>query len=127
MEEVKQQEPAVETEPVQEKEPVVERLSETDAQAVLAEAQCNDAIKERLAAGSYANADALKAAIVAEVEYLKKVTGAGKVTDLGESAKAKAQQVTLAEVEDRVQKVNQRWGFGPRLPASGAKPGTKEN
>jgi hypothetical protein len=122
MAEETQQEPAVTPEPVQEKEPVVERLSETDAQAVLAEAQCNEAIKERLAAGSYANAAALKAAIVAEVEYLKKVTGAGRVTDLGESAKAQPKQVTLAEVEDRVQKVNQKWGFGPAR-----KPETKEN
>jgi hypothetical protein len=116
MAEETQQEPAVTPEPVQ------ERLSETEAQAVLAEAQCNDAIKERLAAGSYANADALKAAIVAEVEYLKRVTGAGRVTDLGESAKAQPKQVTLAEVEDRVQKVNQKWGFGPAR-----KPETKEN
>lgn len=123
MNEVEQQEPAVTPEPVQEKEPepVVERLSETDAAAVLAEAQCNDAIKERLAQGSYANADALRAAIVAEVEYLKRVTGAGKVTDLGETAKAQPKKVTLAEVEDRVQKVNQKWGFGPAR-----KPETKE-
>ena len=121
-EEVKQ-EPAVTPEPVQEN--VVEKLSETDAAAVLAEAQCNEAIKERLAQGSYANADALKAAIAAEVEYVKKATGAGRVTDLGETAKSKPKTVTLAEVEERVQKVNQKWGFGPR-PTVGSKPETKE-
>ena len=106
MAETEKQEPAVTPEPVQEK------LSETEAAAVLAEAQVNEAIKERLAKGTYANADALKAAITSEVEYLKRVTGAGKVTGLGEAAKPKAQQVTLAEVEERVQKVNEKWGFG---------------
>ena len=123
MNEVEQQEPAATPEPVQEKapEPVVERLSESDAATVLAEAQCNEAIKERLAKGEYKDADALKAAIVAEVEYLKRVTGAGKVTDLGETAKAQPKQVTLAEVEDRVRVVNQKWGFGPA-----AKPEKKE-
>jgi len=123
-EEVKQ-EPAPTEEPVQEVEqPVVEqepqaepqpeRLSEADMAAVLAEAQCNEAIKERLARGEYPDADALKAAIAEEVEYVKRVTGSGKVTDMGEAAKPKAQKVTLAEVEERVRQVNAKWGFGPK-------------
>jgi hypothetical protein len=87
-------------------------LSEAEVLAVLAEVQCNDAIKERVGKAEYANADALKAAVVAEVEYLKRVTGAGRVTDLGETAKPK--QVTLAEVEERRRAANAKWGFGPR-------------
>ena len=118
MPEVEEQKPAAESEPVQEQEQPKaesqpERLAEVDVKAVLAEAQCNEAIKERLAKGEYANADALKAAIVAEVEYVKRVTGSGRVTDMGEAAKPKAQKVTLAEVEERTRAVNQKWGFGP--------------
>lgn len=118
------QEPAPTEEPVQlatvvaeaepQPEPVVERLSEADVTAILAEAQANEAIKERLAHGEYKDADALKAAVAAEVEYVKKATGAGRVTDMGEGAAAKPKTVTLAEVEDRVRKVNERWGFGPK-------------
>lgn len=123
--EVEEQKPAAESEPVQEgeqpvmeqepqAEPQPERLSEADVTAVLAEAQCNAAIKERLARGEYADADALKAAIAEEVEYVKRVTGSGKVTDMGEATKPKAQPVTLAEVEERVRQVNAKWGFGPK-------------
>ncbi len=113
-----QQEPA-EPEPVQEQGSGA-TLSEAEVRQVLAEVQANEAIKEHLAKGAYASADALRAAVAEEVDYLKRVTGAGKVTGLGEADKPKP--VTLAEVEQRQREVNRRWGFGPvRQPVKEAK------
>lgn len=111
MQEDVKQEPAATPEPVQEKAVVVERLSEADVQAVLGEAQIGEVVKGRLSKGTYANAEALKQAIADEVAYLKEVTGSGKVTNLGGAEKPKP--VTLAEVEERVKRVNEKWGFGP--------------
>ena len=70
----------VQTEPVQ-TEPVAESLTRD---AVLQELKgitgVPKAVQERLAEGSYANVDELKAAAKREVEYLKTATGSGKPT-----------------------------------------------
>lgn len=78
-------------------EPVL--LSEADVAALLKEdAGLPEASKERLAKGQYAGKEKLQEAIVAEKDYIKKLTGSGKPAGLGESAAApQHQSVPLAE------------------------------
>jgi uncharacterized protein YdaT len=78
-------------------------LSEAEVKAILDESNLPEATKKRLIAGKYAGKDALKAAVKAEVEYLKEVTGSGKVSGLG--AGEAPDEKPMSETE-RLKKVN---------------------
>lgn len=87
-------------EPVAEKPAEVTLLAEADVASGVQAANLPQAAAERLAAGKYTNAEALQTAIVAERDYIKRVTGSGAVTGQGGTvAEKKVEVAPLAERE----------------------------
>lgn len=108
VDEQEQQPEQEQPEPIQETAEEV-LLNEADVSSILAEAKLPDAAKKRLGAGEYKDADALKAAINAEAEYIQEFTRAGQpVIAPGQSASGQAPK-PLAEREAAMDKVNQKW------------------
>ena len=72
-----------------------EFLSESDTKSILGQSNLPKFVQEKLADGEYATEAELQEAIEAEIAYIKKITGAGQPSDLGETFK---QQVSVEEV-----------------------------
>lgn len=98
----------VEIEPVK-TDPVEEVfLSEADADSILAEAKLPDEAKARLREQQYRDVGALTEAVNAEAEYIKAVSGSGKPVMAPSKTTAQTTR-TLAERNEAVNAVNQRW------------------
>jgi len=113
--------------PVAEAAPVVEvatipapaaeptRLSELEVTALLeAEKRLPVASRARLAEGQYVTADAVKAATVKELAYLKELYGSGQPFALGAAPPAPEKSFTekLAEANTKLDAVNQKYLHG---------------
>lgn len=94
----------------QEKEEV-HPLAEAEVMRLLAISNLPQASKDRLAGTEYADEAGVKAAVVAEVAYVKKLTGSGKPTDLGASAAVGAVRMTEADVQTAMDDHDRRHGL----------------
>jgi hypothetical protein len=122
--------------PVTEAAPVVEvatspapaaeptRLSELEVTALLeAEKRLPAASRARLAEGQYVTADAVKAATVKELAYLKELYGSGQPFALGAAPAAPAKSTTekLEEANKALDTNNDKWLHPERLSHGGNK------
>jgi hypothetical protein len=89
------------------------KLASECVKSILAEAALPEPTTERLAEREYETEDALKAAIVAEVAYIKEVTGAGKVVGNGPSAAPEpvAPAARLEERQKKLDQIDERFGL----------------
>ena len=94
--------------------PAPETLAKEKVAEILAGTNLPDVSKAKLAESEYPDEGAVKAAIAAEVEYVKAVTGSGRVTGMGKGSGP--QPMTLEEFEKRAQErhaqIKRRLGIG---------------
>ena len=103
-----QQAPPVET-PAAEATP--EPMAQAEVDTALAESGLPEIAVKRLAGATYADKAALDAAVAAEVEYLKTVTGSGKPFGLGAGGTAVSETgMTDEQYEEKMKSILGRHG-----------------
>jgi len=98
---------------------VEEILSETAVAAILDEASLPDAAKTRLKAAEYADEDALKEAVSAEVKYLKEITGAGRPVMRADKEQVTVEPMSEAEDNKAWNKIYMDHGLAPLYDSEG--------
>ena len=95
--------------PVAEASP--EPMAQAEVDTALAESGLPEVAAKRLAIGTYADKTALDAAVAAEVEYLKTVTGSGKPFGLGAGGTAVSETgMTDEQYEEKMKSILGRHG-----------------
>ncbi len=87
------------------------KLAETAVRAGLEKSRLPKASQERLAVAEYADEAALEKAIAAEIAYVKELTASGKPFLMGESAAPQPVKVSEADLQKRLDAVDQRHGI----------------
>lgn len=86
-------------------------LAEAEVKRLVGETNLPDAAKARLAERPFKDEAELRTAIAAEVEYVKKLTGAGRPTNLGATAPAGEQRISEADYNKRLDDIDRKYGI----------------
>lgn len=93
------------------KETEVVILAEGDAAQIIEASTLPATAKKRLTGQKYETEQAVVNAVVAEVAYLKEITGSGKVFGQGISAEPTEQRLSEADLQKRLDEVDRRHGL----------------
>ena len=86
-------------------------LAKAEVKALLEASSLPQAAQKRLAEAEYQDGVEVQAAIAAEVEYLKTITGSGKPFGQGSSQPLEAQRISEADVQKRFDAIDRRHGL----------------
>jgi len=88
-----------------------QKLEEAEVAKLLSETNLPSASKKRLAEGEYEDESALREAILAEVEYVKKLTGSGQPFAQGGGTAPGEEQMSEADYDTAYDDILRRHGL----------------
>lgn len=86
-------------------------LAEAEIKRIVGETNLPDVAKARLTERQFKDEKELREAITTEIEYVKKLTGAGKPTNLGSTTPAGEQRISEADYQKRLEDIDRKYGL----------------